>query len=321
MSRMFCIAVSCLAVIAAVSTPAIAANSEDAANESILISGRFPALAEKQDVETTTYGSELTPAVWPFSSGDKDNATPKPKSTRKAFFLSMLMPGLGQFYVGSKTGFGYLAVEGAAWWLYLTKTSEGDDKEDEFRAFADANWNYTDTDGDLGHSYFDWLKAKGYISEDTTPTDYDKIRQELEQNADISVHHYTGRKDQQDYEMIGKYPQFVYGWNDIVANNQALRNEDGTFNGNYEENLNNIVSPNRLKYEDMRDESNDLLKMGQNGLYVMILNRVISAIHAGRLAYKHNQRLESDISSIDIKVVQKRVLDNYVPMLRVTKRY
>ena len=319
MSRKFIIAVSCLAVLTAVTTPAIAAIGEDAANESILISGRFPALAETQNVETITYDNELTPAVWPFSGGDKDSGTPKPKSTRKAFFLSMLMPGLGQFYVGSKTGFGYLAVEGFAWWLYLTKTSEGEDKEDEFRAFADANWSYTDNG--QGHSYFQWLQAKGYISEDTKSTDFDKIRQELEQNADISVHHYTGRKDQQDYEMIGKYPQFVYGWNDIVSNNQALRNDEGTFNGNFDENINNIVSHNRLKYEDMRDDSNTLLKAGQNGIYIMILNRVISAIHAGRMAYKHNQRLESDISSIDIKVVQKRVIDNYVPMLRVTKRY
>ena len=77
----------------------------------------------------------------------------------------------------------------------------------------------------------------------------------------------------------------------------------------------------RVKYEDMRGDSNDKLKAGQRGIHIMIVNRVISGIHAARLAYKHNKRLESDLSSLQINIVEKHIIDNKVPMLMITKQF
>ena len=53
----------------------------------------------------------------------------------------------------------------------------------------------------------------------------------------------------------------------------------------------------------------------------MIISRVVSAIHAGRLAYKHNQSLKSELSSIDFDVVEKPFFDEKVPMFIVSKKF
>ncbi len=71
----------------------------------------------------------------------------------------------------------------------------------------------------------------------------------------------------------------------------------------------------------MRKSSNDALKAGQRGVYIMILNRVISAVHAARTAYKHNQKIDSELSNIDIKFVQKQVIDHKVPMLMISRKF
>ena len=153
-----------------------------------------------------------------------------------------------------------------------------------------------------------------------------RSRPNWKQNADISVHHYTGRKDQQDYEMVGKYPQFVYGWQDIDdvdddgnQINPGIVNTDGSIN--YKLDISGVISAYRTEYEGMRNDSNDKLKAGQRGLHIMMINRVISAIDAARLAYNHNKKLESELSSVQIRMVQKRINGDNVPMLTITKKF
>ncbi len=295
----------------------------------------FPKLADKalatggDNLSDQNADMQVTPAVWPFSKSE-DKA--KPKSTRKAFFLSLILPGLGETYVGSKRAIAFLGIEALSWWMYTTNTNDGNDKEDEFRAFADKFWHYTveiDSNGDaLGHNYWKWLEYK-FIKDDTIGfEDYDKIKKILEDQNEISAHHYSGRDDQQDYEMVGKYPQFIYGWEDIAgvaANgdtlNPILRDSDGNFNGNFDISISDINSDLRDKYETMRDDSNKKLKAGQRGIHIMIINRVVSAIDAARLAYHHNEKLESELSSIRVRMVQKHIIDHNVPMITVTKKF
>ena len=78
-----------------------------------------------------------------------------------------------------------------------------------------------------------------------------------------------------------------------------------------------------MKYEDMRDDSNVKLKAGQRGIHIMLLNRVVSAIHAARLAYRHNQRVNSELSEdpVNIYFAEKYIIDNRVPMMFVSKEF
>jgi hypothetical protein len=297
------------------------------------VSDLFPHIGDHAAAEKAHYtiqqtdAPDVSPAVWPFGKKDGGSGA-KPKSARKAFFLSLLIPGLGETYVGSKRGIAFLGIEAIAWWMYFTNTNKGYDIEDNFRAFADKYWHYNDevdSDGNpLDFNYWKWVDYK-YIKDNSIgPNDFEKIEVELEKNADISVHQLTGSngqldRNQQYYEMIGKYPQFIYGWEDIDDLNQTIRKQDGTIN--YDESIKNIQSDLRDHYEDMRYDSNQKLKAGQHGIHIMIINRVLSAIDAGRLAYHHNKKLNSELSSVQVRVVEKRILDNKVPMVTITKKF
>ena len=58
------------------------------------------------------------------------------KSPAKAFILSLAVPGLGQYYYGSKIKpLVFLGVEVTSWVLYFKWNSEGDDITAEFEAF------------------------------------------------------------------------------------------------------------------------------------------------------------------------------------------
>jgi len=304
-----------------------------------------PAFADQPAVPDTR-----TAGIWPFGKKE-ESAEAKavaPKSTRKAFFLSLLLPGLGEYYVGAKRGIAFLGVEAAAWWMYFHFTGKGNDLDDEFRRFADKNWRYGA--GTDEYSYVEWLAnmmTENSISAEDLPRKYEDLagkdaymdsitKKLIDKNVMGVSHALPSTKTQQYYEMIGKYPQFVYGWEDIVGYtesvdsqgnmvkhyyNPALVDSAGIPKGNYGENIRNVKSPMRDHYEDIRYDSNQNLKKGQYGVNLMILNRIVSAIDAGRLAYHHNKGLESELSMVRVNVVSKQILDHKVPMLMLSKKF
>ncbi len=290
-------------------------------------------VSEWKGAEPAADDAEIkTAALWPFGGGEDSSEAVKPKSSRKAFFLSLLLPGLGEYYAGSNRGFIFLGVEALAWWVYSSYTGKGNDIEDEFQKFADSNWRYNAGSGE--YSYVEWfadkLRDKG-LSDEKLPRAYgdlagtaimDSLTGALMDKGELLVSHtLPSTKTQQYYEMIGKYPQFVYGWKDIAANNASLVDSLGNSKGNYDENIRNIASPMREHYETLRDDSNHNLKIGQNGVNLMIINRIVSAIDAARLAYHHNKGLESELSMIRINIIQKQIIDHQVPMLVVSKKF
>lgn len=332
-----------IAVMFAVA-PAVHAESIMISDESARLS--FPDLTEPStsDVQEAVENSEessdavLKEAVWPFSRNEEGSEPElKTKSTRKAFFLSMLVPGLGETYVGSKRGIAFFAVEALSWWMYLSNTNEGNDLEDDYQRYADTHWHYTETTAsggsELDHNYWLWLKYQfqqvNKFDDTLDPKDYKTINELLDytvQNSNSpifghSIHNLPSTKTQQYYEMIGKYPQFVYGWEDVgnTSLNPTIRDDQDKINMGVAVNL--VKSPMRIKYEDMRDDSNNKLKAGQRGIHLMLISRVVSAVHAGRLAYHHNQKMKSELSSVKIDIVQKQIIDNKVPMILLTKKF
>ncbi len=162
------------------------------------------------------------------------------KSPGRAFIFSMLAPGSGQLYVGSKTGFIYLGVEAVAWTSSYFFWKSGSDKEDEYMDFADKHW----TIPELGTPYGDGLT---FSREDSARIAY--FRENDEQ-------HY--------YEDIGKYQVYIIGW-DTWANLE--------------------------EYLDMRDDSNRLLKNSGYAMMAALVNHVVSAVDALRIARNHNVKL------------------------------
>ncbi len=194
------------------------------------------------------------------TSAETQGITPRIKSKKKAEYsenkspmiaagLSLLVPGAGEYYgrdyLRSAIFFGIEAALLSGWYYY---ESDGDDKRDEYRSYAD---RYFDEDiyygGLLGmtqnyKSYMEtlsWIDASEYWSykyfkdRDNWTTDnndslavYDLLTLSFKDPFNGLVVSQTGgsaqfthnlpeTKTQQYYEMIGKYHQFACGWSDF----------------------------------------------------------------------------------------------------------
>ncbi len=86
------------------------------------------------------------------------------------------------------------------------------------------------------------------------------------------THELPETNTQQYYEMIGKYDQFFRGWDDSDAYSYGGER-----------------SPQRLKYMDMREDSNIELKNATTMASVVILNHIVSAVDAAWCTYRYNK--------------------------------
>jgi len=176
------------------------------------------------------------------------------KSPKKAFFMSLLVPGWGEYYSGAKyRAAGFLGAEALTWLAWASWRSKGADLREEFRVFADQNWDE--------YRYRQWQAYNAaqpsknqYIETETLPTKQEDI--------------------QQYYELVGKYAQFIYGWSDVSDQPLSVNNQS-------------INSSIQQQYETMRNESNKHLKRASVVIGLTVVNHVISAIHAS--AYTRQQ--------------------------------
>lgn len=169
------------------------------------------------------------------------------KSPKKAFVMSLVVPGLGEYYSGAKfRATGFFGAEALTWLAWSGWRSKGADLRTEFRQFADANWNEARYRAWQAHNA-SLPTSERYIETETLPSKAEDI--------------------QQYYEMVGKYAQFIYGWSDVSniplgADNQSITSAIGK------------------EYETMRNESNKYLKRASVVIGLTVVNHIVSAIHA-----------------------------------------
>ncbi len=204
----------------------------------------------------------------PTESGAAVNQSgAKRLSPGKAFAMSLVVPGLGQFYNGSKVkAAGFLALDVTAWVLHFKNRYDGNDLTDKFNAFADQYWAQT--------RYEEYL-SKAYNGK----TDDDSI------TATEVSHHLPDTKTQQYYEMIGKYDQFSWGWDDARLRDSTI----DQFTTMFPAVAGNIpYSAHRLEYEIMREDANKKFDASDKWLIVSLANHLISAFDALISAKRHN---------------------------------
>ena len=225
--------------------------------------------------------------VWPLAAGGDDWEAPslavaegategygKPeKSPRRAFLLSLLLPGAGEFYAGSKKKAAiFFGIEAVAVGLYFSSNGKGNDVEDEFRAVADAHWDV--------EAYLAWRSTTRAIRNNS-------FTHALPCSSYVETYLETGKfsgcsssEVQQYYELLGKYDQFVAGWDDL----QDERTGNPVTAYTEIDSVENVVSELRFDYEVRRDDSNKYLKRATNISGLLLVNHVISAIDAARTA-------------------------------------
>ena len=199
----------------------------------------------------------------------------------KALLLSAIVPGAGEFYAGNKIKAAiFFTIEVAAWTGVVYFYGEGKDKEDEFIAFADENFDediYRDHEFSLAQNpqYGDGdAPAFDGSIEDWTAMSWEEKIHYLPREGfthelpTLAERNSNWSRKQQYYEMIGKYiHQFGMAWAD------AYRDDPGTphFDG---------VSVFSVDYMGMRDDSNKLLGYSAWGYNIALLNHVASALDA-----------------------------------------
>ena len=233
---------------------------------SLTVNGQLPRL-----FETGSDGNS-----WPRMLAQADSAegpaavSPEPeplKSPGRALLYSALLPGFGEWYAGArKRAVLFVGLEAAAWGLYFSWSGKGRDIEEDFRGVADEQWDVL--------RYMDWRGST--ISRNSSITHALPCSTFVVGGEGISQCPEVER--QQYYELIGKYDQFVSGWEDV-------RDRGGNLVQPTEiDSAENFVSEQRFAYEDQRNDSNRFLKRATNVAGLILVNHVISAIDASRAA-------------------------------------
>lgn len=160
--------------------------------------------------------------------------------------FSAVIPGGGQFLHGDYLkGALFLGAEGALWYVNITSNSSGRDWEDRFHNFADTYWS---------EARWNELYVEG-VDPQTHSLPHDSEENTI--------------KTQQYYEMIGKYDQFMKGWDDWVEGGPSL-------------------TPHRDRYETMRNKSNIAFKRASYCIMGIMANHLLSAMDSAFTIRKRN---------------------------------
>lgn len=218
----------------------------------------------------------------------------KRKNPAKAFFYSALIPGGGQLYNGSKwKALVFVGIEVMAWSGHISYNSKGDSRTDQFNDFADTHWSQADYENYL---WVNW----GFRDDDSI---FDG------QGFSLFTHHLPSTKTQQYYEMIGKYNQFIYGWDDMspMTTDTAAHNY--------------ATSVNRQFYEEMRHDANNYFDNAKTSLIVVMFNHIISGTEAALAARSQNRSARSLAQRLSFKAYSARNEYESFPMISMTYRF
>ena len=255
------------------------------------------------------------------------------KNPRKALFLSLLVPGAGQIYVGGTTatyvrGGVYLALEALMWsgWGYFS-IHKYNEQVKKYKKFAKEHYsigryeyemhNLYNTDADLYGSAFNnrYMGTRksfceaiygsgndgGCYHENSLFVDDSKhlnVFDEKDKNLGDEMRDFKHdfNKESEVFQLISENA-YVLGWDDVE--NPTLVGDLQLEDPNSE--IVSLGESERLnKYRSMRRDANDYADMQAWFIGGLILNHIISAVDAALTANAHNKVLyEEDVSWFD----------------------
>jgi hypothetical protein len=215
------------------------------------------------------------------SPDEKSDSTTLEKYPAKGLLYSLVVPGAGQWYAGAKwKSLAFVGVELASILAWSNLSQQGYDIKIDFEDLADNHWKL-----DLWYDQMFFLPEHLGISIfgshdiQILLTDGSIIGSNEDANGD-SIPDWTSYevddviRDRDFYENIGKYNQFVGGWDDITDSLWL----DQKSVGDSTEWL--VMTLNRDKYLDLRQDHNRFLQYAGYAVSAVMFNHIISAVDA-----------------------------------------
>lgn len=221
---------------------------------------------------------------------------PGKKSPVLSGVLSAIIPGAGQVYNEDWWIAGiFIAVEAALITTAITYDNKGDDQTAYFENFADENWSVV--------QYAEYLNGLNDPNDPDIEIDYDtpglkpweRIKNWSQLNeAEIGSHTLPPHGEQQYYELIGKYHQYIPGWPGWV----------------------NTGTPPQimLDYSMMRGQANDYYNTASTAVIGIYINHLLSAAEAVWGATRFNKNLAVNIR---VEPINTATGTELIPTLKV----
>ena len=242
------------------------------------------------------------PVFYAQGPGGSDSAAGvygyEPKSSKRAFAQSFLIPGWGQWYNGSRIKpFVFLGLEAAGWFGVSQFHSRGNKKQIQYQDFAnrpDSGWSYDLYLQGLRAVYRD--SAGAPLASDTLKyrnpawdTCFPNCGSGVQQYVTFSHHVYTDEngnpiKNQTYYENVGKYDQFAFGWRDF-KDGEPITNPQDTVGVEFR-------TASRQSYLDQRANANREFNRATTVLMLTLGNHLLSAFEAALGATRHNKSMD-----------------------------
>lgn len=193
--------------------------------------------------------------------------------------MSAVLPGTGEMYAGSwLKGSLLLGAEVALWFGYKHYREEGDRLDLKYRAFADEHWSpqrywvamASDASQQEGWEHLSAVNENNYedyLYIDNGLRDYERV---------VGSHSLHSVKDQQYYEMIGKYHQFRKGWDDWDPLETSI----------------NAETPNNTHYEKMEQNTDSHYKTAGLCGMIILANHVLSSLDAVWSVKQYNHHIQ-----------------------------
>ena len=276
--------------------------------------------------------SHEAPASFTLAWQDTVEEKPKIEQIKKpgrAFFQSLLIPGWGQYYSEAKIrALIMFGLEATAVTYGLLKHKSGNNWEKDYKAYADEHWiedrYIDDRENPTPES---WYGFWDLFFRENQPLINNQFHDSLET---ILTHHLPETRNHEYYENIGKYDQFVYGWEDVMLHGEHLLFPDslapvpemallGDTAATHFSYTGNATSNRRNEYLDMRDKSNKAFDRAKTMVGIILFNHVISAIDGARSARNYNVRHAETKTSLRMRM--KKYEGEHIPQLVLTHRF
>ncbi len=186
--------------------------------------------------------------------------------------MSAVLPGLGEAVTGHMRGYFLMAADVASIGASVHYDQVGDDREDEYIAFADAHWSEDRWEEALRtEDQAEWF-GTDYQSKDEVPL-------------------YVSREEdaREYYENLGKWDIFWYGWEDSKP-----RSITDPVDWDWAHPPAEFMTPLRDQYLDMRTASNDAYDKSNTFRSISLILRVFSVVQVAYLEGFVGGRYKSD---------------------------